>query len=221
MLRFSWTGLLLTLLASAGIPARSSSPAAPREGGLVITGVSIVDAARGTTSAPQDIVIEGTRIVSVRQAGTVPAPAGATLLDAAGRFAIPGLIDVHAHVGEGGIAPQDDATRARALRQFLRYGVTTIFVPGATGAGDADFPSLREQCRSRVLACPGLYGSGSILTIRGSHPVSTIFGMPDDVAAAIVEARGVTVLEPGRDIDALSHAVISGGRAIEGVVTGR
>lgn len=182
-----------------------------REAAIVVLGVSIVDAARGTVSPPQDILIEGGRIATITPAGTAPAPGGARRIDAAGLFAMPGLIDVHAHVGEGGIAPQDDTTRARALRQFLRYGVTTIFVPGATGAGDAAFAELRQRCRSGVSECPGLYGTGSILTAPGSHPVSTIFAMPDDVAAEIVEARGVTVLRAERDIEALVAAKAAAG----------
>ena len=208
-----WTCVPLTLLASAGIVAQTSSPSssAAREGTVVITGVSIVDPVRGTTSAPQDIVVEDGRIATIAPTGTASSPSGATRVDGRGRFAIPGLIDVHAHVGEGGIAPQDDTTRARALHQFLRYGVTTIFVPGAAGAGDAAFPELRQRCRTRAIECPGLYGSGSILTAPGSHPVSTIFGMPDDVAPEVVEARGVTVLQPGRDIDALIAAKATAG----------
>ena len=208
-----WICVPLTLLASAGMVAQISSPStsAPREGTLVIAGVSIDDAVRGTTCAPQDIVVEGGRIATIAPTGTVSAPSGAMRVDGTGRFAIPGLIDVHAHVGEGGIGPQDDTTRARALRQFLRNGVTTIFVPGATGAGDAAFPGLRQRCHSRAIECPGLYGTGSILTAPGSHPVSTIFGMPNDVAPEVPEARSVTVLHPGRDIDALIAAKATAG----------
>lgn len=207
-----WIYVPLTLLASAGMVAQISSPStSAREATLVITGVSIVDAERGTTSAPLDIVVEGGRITRIAPTGRVSAPSGAMRVDGTGRFALPGLIDVHAHVGEGGIGPQDDTTRTRALRQFLRYGVTTIFAPGAAGAGDAAFPELRRRCRSRAIECPGLYGSGSILTAPGSHPVSTIFGMPNDVAPEVVEARGVTVVHPGRDIDALIAAKATAG----------
>jgi imidazolonepropionase-like amidohydrolase len=213
MHRSWWTCVPLTLVASACIVAQTSRPStrAPREGTLVITSVSIVDAVRGTTSAPQDVVIEEGRIVTIAPTGTVSASMSATRVDATGHFAIPGLIDVHAHVGEGGIGPQDDTTRARALRQFLRYGVTTIFVPGATGAGDAAFPELRQRCRSRAIDCPALYGSGSLLNAPGSHPVSTIFRMPVDVAPEVLEARGVTVLQPGRNIDALVAAKATAG----------
>ncbi|CAN7250940.1 amidohydrolase family protein [Brevundimonas sp. LjRoot202] len=184
---------------------RVEAPAAAA-GSLVITGVSIVDPENGVASDPHDILIEAGRIVAMVPAGTLRGAGGVPRLDASGLFAMAGLIDVHAHVGEGGIAPGSDATRARALRQFLRYGVTTIFVPGATGAGDADFPALRERCRAAVASCPGLYGTGSLITAPGSHPVSTIFNMPPDVPAEVTEARGVTVLRPGTDIDALIAA---------------
>lgn len=186
--------------------AQTPSSSAVSQGALIITGVSVVDPATGLTSAPQDIVIQAGRIVTVAPAGTLSLPAGAEHIDGAGQFALAGLIDVHAHVGEGGVAPSDDATRARALRQFLRYGVTSIFVPGATGANDADFAALRERCRSAVAACPGLYGSGSLITAPGSHPISTIFNMAVDPPAPAMEAIGVTMLQPDADIPALIAA---------------
>jgi imidazolonepropionase-like amidohydrolase len=197
--------LLAASCASAPPPAVAPvEVSAP--GSLVITGVSIVDPANDATSSPQDILIRDGRVVAIAPTGRLRGVAGIPRLDGTGRFAMAGLIDVHAHVGEGGIAPGDDATRARALRQFLRYGVTTLFVPGATGAGDADFPALRERCRAVAASCPGLYGTGSLITAPGSHPVSTIFNMPADVPAEVTEARGVTVLRPGMDIDALIAA---------------
>lgn len=189
---------ILALLASC-------ATAPPPGRTLLVTGVSIIDTEAGSASAPQDILIEGGRIAAVAPAGAMTVPSGTPRLDGVGRYALPGLIDVHAHIGEGGLAPGDEATRARALRQFLRYGVTTIFAPGATGAGDADLAALRERCRTAI-PCPGLYGSGSLITAPGSHPVSTIFGMPDNVAPEVTEARGVTVLAPGADIAALVAA---------------
>jgi imidazolonepropionase-like amidohydrolase len=196
------------MLASACATIPAAPPANVGDAGatLLIERVSVVDTENGSVSAPRDILIRSGRIAAVAPASTLSVPRDTRRLDGSGRFAMPGLIDVHAHVGEGGIAPQDDATRERALRQFLRYGVTSIFVPGATGAGDADFPALKERCRSRAIPCPGLYGSGSILTAPGSHPVSTIFNMPTDVAAEVTEARGVTVLRQSTDIGTLVAA---------------
>lgn len=192
--------------AAAQVPSGASTDPPATAGSMIITGVSIVDAEAGSVSEPRDILIDAGRIVAVVPAGTVTAPMGTPHLDGSGRFAMAGLIDVHAHVGEGGIAPADDSTRDRALRQFLRYGVTTVFVPGATGANDADFAVLRQRCRATPAACPGLYGSGSLITAPGSHPMSTIFNMAVDPPAPAMEAIGVTILAPDADIPALIAA---------------
>lgn len=173
---------------------------------LFISGASLIDPAAGSASPPQDILILEGRIAAITPAGAARPPEGATRIDASGRFALAGLIDVHAHLGEGGVLPSDETTRARALQQFLRYGVTSLFVPGATGANDAEFSTLRERCRTVAGQCPDLHGSGSLITAPGSHPISTIFNMPGDTPAAVLEALGVTMLAPDADIDQLMDA---------------
>ena len=193
-------------MAAPSVVAASPQATASTGGSLFITGVSIIDPAAGSTSAPQDIWIEAGRITAIASAGTLRPPTSTPRVDGAGRFAMAGLIDVHAHLGEGGLGPGDDAGRARALRQFLRYGVTSIFAPGGAGANDADFAALRERCRSEAAACPALYGSGSLITAPGSHPMSTIFNMAVDPPAPAMEAVGVTILAPDADIPALIAA---------------
>lgn len=201
-------GAILFLLAGAAV-------AAPAD--LVVRNVRLVDPVSGQVSGPSDIVVEKGLIARMGASGRVALPDGARRIDGKGGYAMPGLIDVHAHVGNGGAGRQDDAARTRSLQQFLRYGVTTIFVPGATGAGDAEFPALRERCR--VAECPGLYGSGSIVTAPGSHPVSTIFGMPDDTPDSVIAARGVEVLRAGGDVDALvARKIAVGATAIKIVI---
>jgi imidazolonepropionase-like amidohydrolase len=81
----------------------------------VLKGATLID---GTGAAPQSnvtIVMENGRL---RDIGTgVTAPAGATVIDLAGKFVVPGIINGHGHVGP---APRD-----RQLRQYALYGVTT------------------------------------------------------------------------------------------------
>lgn len=204
---------ILTLLAScaAGAPLSVSTPLVASEASLVITNVSVIDPESGTASGPRDVFVGGSRIIAVSAAGERPIASGTPRLDGTGRFAAPGLIDVHAHVGDGGASPGTEMMRERALRQFLHYGVTTIFVPGATGAGDRDLPALKQRCRSNVGLCPGIFGSASLITAPGSHPVSTIFRMPLDVSADVTEARGVTVLRPGADVSALVDTKLAAG----------
>lgn len=196
----------LCALLLAGCASYSSGPDFVGTATTIITGISVIDTERGAASDPADIFIRDSRILKVTKAATSSYPTAAIMIDGSGQYALPGLIDVHAHIGEGGIARTDDKSRDRALGQFLRYGVTTIFVPGGTGAGDAEFADLRNRCRSGAIRCPGLFGSASLITAPDSHPLSTIFNMPADVPDEVIEARGVTVLRPGTDIDALVAA---------------
>jgi len=200
-----WAGALgaICLYACMTTPAAAQpGPAEP----LLIVGVSVVDLEAGLVSPPRDILIQDGRIVSILESGVDARPAGAAVVDAKGGFALPGLIDVHAHIGEGGAGAPTPGSRERALAQFLRYGVTTIFAPGASGAGDDDLPGLRESCRAGELACPGIYGSGSIITAPGSHPISTIFDLPGDAPPAVLSRRGVIALAPNTDVGALIDA---------------
>jgi len=81
----------------------------------VLRGATLID---GSGAAPQSnvtIVIENGRL---RDIGTgLTTPAGATVIDLAGKFVVPGIINGHGHVGP---APRD-----RQLRQYALYGVTT------------------------------------------------------------------------------------------------
>jgi imidazolonepropionase-like amidohydrolase len=67
-------------------------------GKLVFHDAGVFDAERARVVPHQDVVIDGSRIVSVGPTGSPPA--GAEVVEAAGKTLIPGLWDMHAHVGE-------------------------------------------------------------------------------------------------------------------------
>jgi imidazolonepropionase-like amidohydrolase len=82
---------------------------------IALTHVTLID---GTGAAPQNdvtIVIENGRIHDIGTAHA--APAGAIVIDLTGKFAVPGIINAHGHVGP---APRDPQ-----LRRYALYGVTT------------------------------------------------------------------------------------------------
>ena len=63
---------------------------------IVLRGVSVINPATGRVAPNRTVVIRGNRIVAV--GGTLlPVPQGAVLVDGAGKFAIPGLWDMHTH----------------------------------------------------------------------------------------------------------------------------
>lgn len=70
------------------------------QGGVVFTNVGVFDARSGKVVPKQQVMIRGNRIASVRAQTGQPTPEpGATLIDGAGKTLIPGLWDMHVHIG--------------------------------------------------------------------------------------------------------------------------
>ena len=175
-------GAALALLGVGPLPAQTDDS-------LLVTGVRIVDPAAGTLSEPSDLLIEEGLIRTVAAMDTISADRADVVVAAAGLYALPGLIDVHAHIGDGGVGEQTEADRTQALDQFVRYGVTTIFVPGGGGGNDDQMARWKRRCGSGELRCPDLYGSGALITAPGSHPYP-MWGFAADAPAQAVYDRG-------------------------------
>ncbi|HEY7213451.1 MAG TPA: amidohydrolase family protein [Thermoanaerobaculia bacterium] len=85
---------LLLLLLLPVLPA-PSSPQAPRP--LVFTHVTVIDMTGAPPSPDMTVVIAGDRITELGKSKAVRAPEGAQVVDATGKFMIPGLWDMHVH----------------------------------------------------------------------------------------------------------------------------
>jgi imidazolonepropionase-like amidohydrolase len=83
---------------------------------IVLNHATVID---GSGSAPlrdATVVMENGRIRDIGLSAAVTPPAGAMMIDATGKFIVPGIINAHGHVG---------ANRDPQLRQYASYGVTT------------------------------------------------------------------------------------------------
>ncbi len=143
---------------------------------LVIRNVRLVDA-RGTAREPSNIVVTHGRIEQITRGSAVPAATGARVVDAEGRFLIPGLIDLHAH-------PVDEAQ----LRGALYFGVTTLRDLGnpiarvaawrdAVAAGTMSGPRIVLGGLQFAPGCVTFGGGWCIFSEFVQHP-------PDDSVAA-------------------------------------
>jgi Tol biopolymer transport system component len=94
-----------------GWPITYTVPAAPP---MVIRNARIIDGTGARATPPRDLFIERGRIARIAPAGTLAAGT-AQVLDAGGKWLIPGLIDLHAHEYRPDLMPG-----------FPRFGVTTI-----------------------------------------------------------------------------------------------
>jgi hypothetical protein len=87
---------------------------------LAFTHVNIVAVERGGVLSDYTVLIRGARIAEVGPTGTVAVPPDARVLDATGRYLIPGLWDMHAHSGPGRMGRTID------LPLYVAHGVTGI-----------------------------------------------------------------------------------------------
>ena len=104
------------------------------------------------------IVVNGNRIEAIGPASAVRIPAGARRVDAAGKTIMPGIIDVHGHVGGEG-----DGILAQTYWPFaanLAFGVTTTHDPSNDSA---TVFSNAELIRAGQKLGPRLYSTGTIL----------------------------------------------------------
>jgi imidazolonepropionase-like amidohydrolase len=96
---------------------------------MVIRGATIIDGTGAPPQGPVDIVVEGDRIVDVRSVGYPGVEIdqegrpddGEYEIDASGMYVMPGFVDMHAHTGGPGKAPQAEYT----YKLWMAHGVTT------------------------------------------------------------------------------------------------
>ncbi|HEY8089565.1 MAG TPA: hypothetical protein VIF09_17015, partial [Polyangiaceae bacterium] len=72
----------------------------PPAAGLALTHARVLDVERGRWLADQTVVVVGDVIKAVGPSKTTKVPAGAETVDLAGKALIPGLWDMHAHLGD-------------------------------------------------------------------------------------------------------------------------
>src|SRR5207245_1586567 len=110
---------LIVLLCPAGAWAQAN--AGPSGPVLAITHVTVIDATGAPAQPDQTVVIKDGRIVALGKSNDILAPAGAETVDGTGKFLIPGLWDMHAH-----IAAANPAGARDYLALYLASGVTGV-----------------------------------------------------------------------------------------------
>ncbi|HLM67711.1 MAG TPA: hypothetical protein VK358_09300, partial [Longimicrobium sp.] len=103
--REGWEGVLPALFradqeAEAAWGERMGSTLAHRPSGpVVFRNANLFDAETGRSRPGTTVVVSGNRIQAVGADGGVAIPAGAQVIDAAGKALLPGLFDMHVHMG--------------------------------------------------------------------------------------------------------------------------
>lgn len=88
---------------------------------LALTHVTVIDTTGGPTEPEMTVVIRGDRIAAVGKSGKVRVPPGSEVVDASGKFVIPGLWDMNAFWYEKDYSPIFIANGVTGLRVVLGY----------------------------------------------------------------------------------------------------
>lgn len=149
--------------------ANGLSPA--RTGTLVLLGGTLIDGTGKTPLADSIVVIEGDRIKTIGTRSKVKIPDGATIVDARGKYIVPGLWDMHAHFYQVEFGPA-----------YLAAGITTARDVG----NDIEFATaLRDAARSGHGLGPRMILAGYIEGKNKDHSFDIQVETPAEARAAV------------------------------------
>ena len=142
-----------------------------------IVGSTIIDGTGSEPIAKGTILIRDGKIVDVGSYENVVVPPDASMIDATGKFTMPGIIDAHVHVTPNQDVPNDVRINLRigfsainTLRQSLGAGVTTVVSigggPAAVELTNAIKAGYVDKCANQITAGVVNASGGHV---RGRH----------------------------------------------------
>lgn len=152
-------------------------PGAAAVGTTAIVGGAVVNLEGKPPLKGAVILVEDERIVAIGKAGSVAVPEDADIIDAGGAWLIPGLMNMHVHLGlilpgkmMAELANESEAALALRMavvaRESLQAGVTTIRLTG--DSRHADLALMRAINKGQAVG-PRIFSAGETLTITGGH----------------------------------------------------
>jgi imidazolonepropionase-like amidohydrolase len=207
--RFASACLACSVALSHPLPAhaQASAPIAANPGPTALLCGAMIDTVAGKKLGPHTVVVQGTRIVEIRD-GAAAQP-GETAVDLSKQTCLPGLIDLHVHLSfEVNAAlytdlfrlnPADFALRGAGFaRKTLDAGFTTVRNLGDIGGESI---ALRNAINQGVVDGPRIFTAGRAISATGGHadvsnglnlaragdpgPVDAVINSADDAVKAV------------------------------------
>jgi imidazolonepropionase-like amidohydrolase/Tol biopolymer transport system component len=162
-------GIRINLIAKADVP----------EGKIALKGARIITMEGQEVIEDGTIIINKNRIETIGKSSEVSIPSGIKVYDLKGKTIMPGIIDVHAHLGNFryGISPQ----KQWEYYANLAYGVTTSHDPSSNS--EMIF-SQSEMIRTGKMVGPRLFSTGIIL-YGGDGDFKAVINSLEDAKSAI------------------------------------
>ena len=142
-----------------------------------IVGATVVNLDGGPSIPDAVVIVEGERIAAVGPTSTTPVPDNARVIRAQGKWLLPGLMNMHVHLGvvfpgknAAELGSESDGALAMRMaanaRAALAAGVTTVRLVGEKN--HLDFDLRRAIARSQADG-PRIFSAGRIIIPTGGH----------------------------------------------------
>jgi imidazolonepropionase-like amidohydrolase len=161
--------------------------------GLALTHVTVVDVSGKSLQADQTVVIANGRIASITSSARSKPPKDAQVIDAHGKFLIPGLWDMHVHIA--GLNADPAWSKQVLLPLLLANGITGVRDMG----GDLDvLLAWKHEIENGALLGPHIVAAGPFLVGSGKktaeqYPVANAEGAR--VAVRDLKSRGADFIK--------------------------
>jgi imidazolonepropionase-like amidohydrolase/Tol biopolymer transport system component len=143
---------------TSGLNISFAYPTDIPSGSIALTGATVITAKGDEVISNATILVEKNRIKAIGSSSSVAVPKDAKVIDVTGKYIMPGMIDVHAHIGTGssGITPQSHW----GYYTNLAFGVTTTHDP--SNSTEMVFTNSELQ-KAGMLVGSRIYSTGAIL----------------------------------------------------------
>jgi hypothetical protein len=142
---------------------------------LVFDHVTVVSMAHPGVETDQCVIVDGGVVRVIGPAPTTPVPPGARVIDAGGRWLIPGLVDMHVHTFQS----------SGAYLLDLANGVTSVREMN----GFSWLLSMRAEAHASALLAPSLYVAGHLLNGESMDWYATVVTTPEEARRAVDRQR--------------------------------
>ncbi len=145
--------LFVLAIASLALAQSGKETSATKAAVAAFVNVNVIPMDRERVIERQTVIVRDGRIAEIGPANKIKIPDGATRIDGAGKYLMPGLAEMHGHI------PQQNAPKAyteAVLFLYVANGITTV--RGMLGAPNQ--PELRDRANRGEIVSPTLYLAG-------------------------------------------------------------
>jgi len=141
---------LLFALGPSQVAAQPQRPKSPQSTAFVH--VAVIDATGADLQTDMTVIVTGDKIAAIGKTAAIKVPRGSMVIDATGKYLIPGLWDMHVHLQEAG---------ELSLPLFVANGITAVRDMGTTWTV---IRACKDAVASGRVIGPRIMASGPMIT---------------------------------------------------------